>query len=519
MFNKILIANRGEIACRIIQTVQEMGLVAVAVYNDHDETARHVRLADEAYALPGTSLSETYLNAKAILSLCKEHQVDAIHPGYGFLSENAGFARACAKAGVAFIGPSPDVISAMGDKIAARNLMHQAGVPIVPGWHGAADAPLATIQREAEHMGYPVLIKATAGGGGKGMRRVDTPEALKDAWEAASREAQKAFGNAQVFLEKYIIKPRHIEFQILADNDGNTVHLFERECSIQRRYQKIIEESPAPNLSAELREKMGEAAVQAARAMGYTNAGTVEFIVGADGGFYFLEVNTRLQVEHPITELVTQQDLVRLQIQIAAGHRLPFTQTELTQSGHAIECRLYAEDPAQNFMPATGTLHQWLPPTGSGIRLDTGYQSGDAVTVHFDPMLAKLIVWGSDRDSALRKMQWALRQFVVLGVTQNLDFLHRVLSHPAFQEGLTHTHFIPEHGLDQPAEATGETEESILVEALLQWAAEQPANGAQSVTAPTAADPATGQISSPLSPWLAAGGWRGTPLSEGGRHA
>lgn len=449
-FKKVLIANRGEIAVRVMQTMQEMGIVTVALASEPDRQAEHVRLANEVIELPGQKPAETYLQGEKIIELAVERGVEAIHPGYGFLSENAGFAQACAKAGIAFIGPNPDVIRDMGDKIIAKNLMREAGVPVVPGWSGEANTDFAEIQAQADHIGYPLLVKAAAGGGGKGMRLVHAAGELEAAFAAAAREAQSAFGDARVFLEKYITRPRHIEFQIFGDHHGNVVHLFERECSIQRRHQKIIEETPSPALTPELRERMGQAALTAAKAMGYTNAGTVEFILAEDGSFYFLEVNTRLQVEHPVTEMTVHQDLVRLQVMVAAGEPLPFTQADLKQDGHAIEVRIYAEDPARNFMPGIGTLAFYRPPSGPFIRLDTGVREGSEVTVHYDPMLAKLIVWGKSRDIALQKMNWALSRFAIVGVANNVAFLREIIRHPQFISGKIHTHFLEEYPVTIP---------------------------------------------------------------------
>lgn len=452
-FNKVLVANRGEIAVRILRALRDMGLTAVALASDPDRNAEHVRVADEVIFLEGQTSAETYLKGDKIIALAQAAGIQAIHPGYGFLSENANFAQACADANITFIGPAPSVMREMGDKIRAKALMEKAGVPVVPGWAGEADANMATVTQQAAQVGYPLLVKAAAGGGGKGMRLVHTPDALEAAWYAAAREAQSAFGDARVFLERYITRPRHIEFQIFGDHHGHLVHLFERECSIQRRHQKLIEEAPSAMLmeNPDLRARMGEAAVQAARAMAYTNAGTVEFIVDEAGNFYFLEVNTRLQVEHPITEWTVQQDLVRLQLMVAAGLPLPFTQQELRQSGHAIECRICAEDPANNFMPATGKLAFYRPPQGPFIRVDSGVREGSEVTVHYDPLLAKLIVWGPNRGAALARMSRALSEFVALGMPFNAPFLKTVIDHPAFRAGNTHTHFLEEHGL--PAQA------------------------------------------------------------------
>ena len=376
MFRKVLIANRGEIAVRIAQSLQQMGITAAAIYSEADAHSLHARSADEAYALGGKTSAESYLRIDKIIDVAKAHGVDAIHPGYGFLSENADFAQACADARITFIGPSPQVIHDMGDKIIAKQSFIAAGVPVVPGWSGPEDAGVEMIRGQAAKIGYPVLIKAAAGGGGKGMRVVQTEKDLATSLDAARREAQAAFGDGRIFLEKYISRPRHVEFQIFGDGRGNVVHLFERECSIQRRHQKIIEESPSPALTPQLRQKMGEAAVRAARTIGYTNAGTVEFMLDDAGNFYFLEVNTRLQVEHPVTEMITHQDLVRAQVLVAAGEELPFTQDELRQEGHAIECRIYAEDPARGFLPSTGTLAHYLPPIWANIRVDSGVSEG-----------------------------------------------------------------------------------------------------------------------------------------------
>lgn len=467
-FKKVLIANRGEIAVRIAQSLQEMGIQVVALYSDIDAQALHVQVANEAYHLPGKTSAETYLQGDKIIEIAKAHQVDAIHPGYGFLSENAGFCKKCTEAGIVFIGPNPDVIEAMGDKIISKNTMEKAGVPVVPGWHGDLSTPVETLKEEAQRIGYPVLVKAAAGGGGKGMRLVHQEEELPQALEAAAREAKNAFGDPRVFLEKYITRPRHVEFQIFGDHHGNVVHLFERECSIQRRHQKIVEETPCVALSKAMREKMGEAAVKAAQAIGYTNAGTVEFILDeANEAFYFLEVNTRLQVEHPVTEMITRRDLVRLQVAIAQGEAMPFKQADLNASGHAFECRVYAEDPDQNFMPAIGTLYQYRVPHGPNIRVDSGVKTGSEISVHYDPMLSKLIVWGENRQEALEKMQWALNHYVVLGVKNNISFLQRLFDHPQFQAGKLHTHFLQEYPL-QP-------EQTLPTEAILAaaWSVQQ----------------------------------------------
>ncbi|HHY54009.1 MAG TPA: acetyl-CoA carboxylase biotin carboxylase subunit [Chloroflexi bacterium] len=441
MFRKILIANRGEIAVRIIRACQEMGIATVAVYSEADARALHVALADEAALLGPPPPRDSYLRSDLILEIAQARDCDAIHPGYGFLSENADFADAVTAAGLTFIGPRGDVMRTMGSKTSARTAMQAAGVPIVPGYQASqADADLCDA---ADMIGYPVLVKATAGGGGKGMRIVHHAGDLPHALESARREALNAFADERIYLEKLIEHPHHIEFQVFGDHHGNVVHLFERECSVQRRHQKIIEETPSPLLDADLRTRMGEAAVAAVRAVGYINAGTLEFLVDAQRNFYFLEMNTRLQVEHPITEAVTGVDLVKLQIRVAAGEPLPFTQAELSQRGHAIECRIYAEDPANHFLPAIGTVLTAVEPVGPGVRIDAGVTTGDEVTLHYDPMIAKLIVLGENRRDAIGKMQWALRHYVILGeVITNINFLRAVLDHPRFLTGDTTTDFV-----------------------------------------------------------------------------
>ncbi len=502
MFRKVLIANRGEIAVRVAQTLQEMGIVAVAVYSDADRKALHVQRADEAHALEGNTPGETYLDIHKIIEAAHDHRCDAIHPGYGFLSENEDFAQACKDAGITFIGPSPDVIRRMGDKIIAKTTLANAGVPVVPGFASDGDVDAAALRKAADKIGYPVLLKAAAGGGGKGMRIVREPRELDPALEAAQREAGSAFGDSRVFLEKYIERPRHIEFQIFGDAHGNVVHLFERECSIQRRYQKVVEESPSPALTPDLRQRMGDAAVRAAQAMGYTNAGTTEFIVDPQGNFYFLEVNTRLQVEHPVTELVTRQDLVRAQVLVAAGERLPFSQPALRQDGHAIEVRIYAEDAARGFLPSIGTLERYVPPTGTNIRVDSGVREGSVVTVHYDPMLAKLIVWGRTRDEAIRRLAWALDRYVVLGVTTNIEFLRNLVDHREFQAGRLHTHFLQEQTI-APTRG-GDTPEAALVVAALGFKGVLAAGSAKTVQAGSAV------AERGEAPWVTAGRWRNT---------
>ncbi len=464
MFKRILIANRGEIAVRVAQTVQEMGITAAVVHSDPDRSAPHVVAADEAYALEGKTAAETYLRGEKIIEIARRNRIDAIHPGYGFLSENAAFAQACGEAGITFIGPSPEVIRATGNKIAAKKALAAAGVPVVPGWTGTGQEEPKRFVAEAKRIGYPVLVKAASGGGGKGMRLVREERDLPASVEAAQREANAAFGDSQVFLERYIERPRHVEFQIFGDSHGNVVHLFERECSIQRRHQKILEETPSPALTPQLRASMGEAAVRAARAVKYTNAGTVEFLLDASGEFYFLEINTRLQVEHPVTELTTGHDLVRAQILVAAGERLPFTQDDLRQDGHAIEVRICAEDAGRDFMPSIGTIDVYAPPTGPGIRVDSGVTRGSEVSVYYDPMLAKLIVNGHTRADALEKMGWALQRFAVLGVTTNIQFLRRLIQHPEVQAGRLHTQFLQEHAIASNVKSV--PREAIVVAAL-----------------------------------------------------
>jgi 3-methylcrotonyl-CoA carboxylase alpha subunit len=444
MFSRILIANRGEIACRVIRTARRMGISTVAVYSDADAHALHVAMADEAVRIGPPPAAESYLSIPAILEAARATGAEAIHPGYGFLSENPDFVEAVTAAGLTFIGPSAAAIRAMGLKDAAKALMERAGVPIVPGYHGE-DQDDAFLADQAALIGYPVLIKAVAGGGGKGMRRVEHPAAFREALRSARGEAESAFGNPAVLVEKFITSPRHIEIQVFGDNHGNAVHLFERDCSLQRRHQKVIEEAPAPGMTEETRAAMGAAAVQAARAIGYSGAGTVEFIVdGARGprpdGFWFMEMNTRLQVEHPVTEMVTGEDLVEWQIRIAAGEKLPRRQEDLTLSGHAFEARLYAEDAARGFLPAIGTLtHLDFP---AGIRAETGVRAGDTITPHYDPMIAKLVVHGPDRATALARLVRALETTTVAGSVTNLAFLARLARHPDFRAGRVDTGLI-----------------------------------------------------------------------------
>ncbi len=442
-FRKLLIANRGEIAVRVIRACHEMGIRTVAVYSEADRDALHVRFAHEAYLIGPPPSSESYLRIDKILDVAKRSGAEAIHPGYGFLSENDEFSRACRDAGVVFVGPPPEAMEAMGDKVRSRELMMKAGVAVVPGSPPLTDAGEAVAY--AEKIGYPVLLKASAGGGGKGMRVVRTSAELPSLLAQAQGEARSSFGDATVFLEKYVDRPRHIEVQILADAHGNCIHLGERECSIQRRHQKLIEESPSPVIDAATRAEIGAMAVKAAMACGYVSAGTVEMLRGADGSFYFMEMNTRLQVEHPVTEMVYGVDLVKAMIEIAAGAKLPWTQNQIVPRGHAIECRIIAEDPSRNFMPAPGTIRALRGPGGPGVRYDGGVYGGFTVPVHYDPMLAKLITWGADRDEAAARMTRALDELRVDGVKTSIAFHHRVMTHPAFLAGDLHTGFLEEH--------------------------------------------------------------------------
>ena len=442
MFHKILVANRGEIAIRIMRACKELGIKTVAVYSDADKNSLHVQNANEAIRIGAAPAKESYLNADVLIRAALYSKAEAIHPGYGFLSENASFAGNVASANLTFIGPSADSIRAMGDKAESKMMMKKAGVPTVPGMEGLESE--SDFKKAANEIGYPVLVKAAAGGGGKGMRVVNEESELSESIESARREALNAFGDERLLIEKFIPNAHHIEFQVFGDQHGHLVHLFERECSVQRRHQKIIEETPSLLLTPELRAQMGEAAVKAARAVGYYNAGTVEFIFDPTdstlrepqgGAFYFLEMNTRLQVEHPVTELTTGLDIVYWQIRVAAGERFPYQQAQLTQKGHAIECRIYAEDPANGFLPSTGKLLQYIEPRGPGIRVDSGFTTGDEVTHFYDPLLAKLIIHAENREIAIQLMQAALKEYVVHGVITNIGFLQDVLSHPDFQNG------------------------------------------------------------------------------------
>jgi len=441
MFKKILIANRGEIAVRVIRACHEMGIAAIAVYSDVDRASLHVRKADEAYPIGAAAASESYLNIAKILDVARHSGADAIHPGYGFLSENAKFARACADAGVKFIGPTAAAMDAMGSKTRARQAMERAGVPFVPGTSRGLES-FDEAKEVAARIGYPVMLKAAAGGGGKGMRLVHAPQDLKAALEGARSEAEHSFADSEVYVEKAIVNPRHIEMQVLADEHGNTVYLGERECSLQRRHQKVLEEAPSPVVDVAMRRRMGEVAVRVAQAAAYTNAGTVEFLVDEQRNFYFLEMNTRLQVEHPVTELVTGLDLVQLQIRISAGERLPFTQDEVQIRGHAIECRIYAEDPDNNYFPSPGKITLLLSPSGPGIRRDSGMYEDWTVPMDYDPLLAKLIGYGSDRDQAIGRLTRALNEYFVGGIKTNISLFRRILRHRDFRGAKLDTGFL-----------------------------------------------------------------------------
>lgn len=443
-FNKILVANRGEIACRVLRTAHELGYRSVAVYSEADADARHVQLADEAVCIGPAAVAQSYLNLEAILDAARRSGAEAIHPGYGFLSENAEFARACEAAGIVFIGPDAEAIHLMGSKRLSKIAMLAAGVPCIPGYEGAEQDD-ATLRREAERIGYPLMIKASAGGGGRGMRLVEEPGQLLEQLRTARSEALGAFGSAELILERAVLCPRHVEIQVFGDRHGNLLYLGERDCSVQRRHQKVIEEAPCPVLDADLRRAMGEAAVKAAASVNYVGAGTVEFLLGEDGRFYFLEMNTRLQVEHPVTELVTGQDLVAWQIRIAEGHPLPLRQEQVELRGHAIEVRLYAEDAGRGFLPQTGTVLRWDPELLPGVRIDHGLVEGQAVTPFYDPMLAKLIAWGETREEARQRLLAMLAETSVGGLRTNLAFLRRILGHPAFAAAELDTGFIARH--------------------------------------------------------------------------
>lgn len=494
MFTSILIANRGEIAVRIASTARAMGVGTVAVFTEHDRNALHVEVCDRSVAI------DDYLNATAIIDVALATGAEAIHPGYGFLSENADFAKAVEKAGLVFIGPPVDAIDAMGSKVRARRIMEAADVPVVPGYHGSKQ-DLKTLKEAAKKIGYPVMLKASAGGGGRGMRMVEKARDLENAIESAKREAKTAFGNATLLIEKCVINPRHVEVQVFSDRFGNTVALSERDCSVQRRHQKVMEEAPAPGLSPQLREEMAAAAIQSADAIGYVGAGTVEFLLAPNGEFYFMEMNTRLQVEHPVTEMVFGEDLVEWQLLVAAGNELPREQMELIPSGHALEARLYAEDPSKGFLPTGGVVERFRLASsdeyGGAVRIDSAIKEGDEVSSHYDPMIAKVVVWGVDRDAALRRMVAVLEDLEIAGVVTNLQFLRQAFSHPAFWAAEVDTGFIERHSDDLLSEPETPSEEALALAAL-------------SVMLRRSEEVATAARSSgdPHSPWHSTTGWR-----------
>ncbi|HXG42474.1 MAG TPA: acetyl-CoA carboxylase biotin carboxylase subunit, partial [Dehalococcoidia bacterium] len=484
MFGKLLIANRGEIAVRIIRTCRALGIATVAVYSEADRRALHVLEADEAVPIGPAPVGESYLDIEAIVAAARRAGAEAVHPGYGLLSENADFAEACQRAGLAFVGPPPEAIRLMGDKAAARRLAAAQGVPVVPGYDGDGQEPQALLA-EARRLGFPVMVKAAAGGGGRGMRLIEGDEGFLEAVESARREAQRAFGDGRLLLEKAMVGVRHVEVQVLADAHGHYVHLGERDCSLQRRHQKVVEEAPSPAVDEALRRRLGEAALAVARAAGYVNAGTVEFLLDSQGNFYFLEMNTRLQVEHGVTELVTGLDLVALQLLVAAGERLPLRQEDVRLRGHAFQCRIYAEDPLSGYLPCSGTVVAFQPPQGEGIRNDVGTYAGDEVTAYYDPLIAKLLVWGADRREALARMRWALDRYRVEGVRTNLPLLRAVMAHPTMAAGEVTTDFL---------------ERRVSVEELVA----APTREALLAALGAAACGALGQAD----PWLALGPWR-----------
>jgi 3-methylcrotonyl-CoA carboxylase alpha subunit len=509
VFDKILIANRGEIAVRVARTARRLGIRTVAVYSEADAQALHVASCDEGYLIGPPPARESYLRGDRIIDVARKSGAQALHPGYGFLSENAEFAEDCVQAGLAFIGPPASAIRAMGSKSAAKEMMGAAGVPLVPGYHGEGQDP-AALAREAEKIGYPVLIKASAGGGGKGMRIVQSAAQFKDALASAKREAAASFGDDRVLLEKYLSRPRHIEMQIFADTHGSAIHLLERDCSVQRRHQKVLEEAPAPGMTAARRRQMGSAAIAAARAVGYVNAGTVEFIADETGNFFFMEMNTRLQVEHPVTEMITGLDLVEWQLRVASGEPLPLAQEQIAINGHAIEARVYAEDPARDFLPAAGRIaHLRLPATSAHVRIDTGVREGDEIGVNYDPMIAKLVCWDVDRRSALRRLRTALSEYQIAGPATNLSFLSTVTAHRAFAEadrepGLLDTGLIERYRqelLPQPAPAS----DKVLGIAVL----------AELMRIDDEAAAAARASRDPWSPWNQRDGWR---LNEDNHH-
>jgi 3-methylcrotonyl-CoA carboxylase alpha subunit len=509
MFDKILIANRGEIACRIARTARRLGIRTVAVHSEADAHALHVEACDEARLIGPAAARDSYLRIDRILDVAARTGAQAIHPGYGFLSENEMFAEACAAAGVVFIGPPADAIRAMGSKSNSKALMAAAGVPLVPGYHGEDQDP-ALLAREAARIGFPVLIKASAGGGGKGMRIVRDPAGFAEALASAKREAVSSFGDDRVLVERYLDRPRHIELQVFADTHGQCIHLFERDCSVQRRHQKVLEEAPAPGMSVQRRRQMGSAAVAAARAVNYVGAGTVEFIQDSSGEFFFMEMNTRLQVEHPVTEMITGLDLVEWQLRVAAGEPLPLSQEQVAIHGHAIEARVYAEDPARDFVPAIGRLvHLREPAPSAHVRVDTGVREGDEIGVHYDPMIAKLVCWDVDRDAALRRMRQALGEYQVAGLANNLQFLSAVVAHRAFakahtEPGLLDTGLIERHRAELFPESVGADDTVLAVAAM-----------AELLRAEADARARAARSADPFSPWNSASGWR---LNQDNHH-
>ena len=506
--NKILIANRGEIACRIIRTAHKLGIECVAIYSDADQNAQHVQMADEAWYIGPSPAKQSYLRSDKIIEIAKQSKTDAIHPGYGFLSENAGFADACQQNNIIFIGPPSDAIRAMGSKSEAKHIMSAANVPLVHGYHGDnQDENL--LQQEADKIGYPLLIKATAGGGGKGMRVVNHSKEFASLLTSCKREALSSFADDKVLIEKYLTKPRHIEIQVFADSHNNALFLFERDCSVQRRHQKVIEEAPAPGLDESTRNQMGQVAITAAKAIGYQGAGTVEFLYDQDGYFYFMEMNTRLQVEHPVTEKITGQDLVEWQIIVASGMPLPCKQKDLIINGHAFEARIYAEDPNNDFLPATGKInHFGLPVEDEHVRVDSGIVSGDEVSIYYDPMIAKLIVWDHDRASALARLRGALADFHVAGLTTNIEFLHQLASHDAFNDADLDTHFLDKHG-DELYNLENNVPKQIIASAALQVMLDH------SLCSDDDSSYASFSDNDPFSPWNENSGWR---LNEDNYH-
>jgi 3-methylcrotonyl-CoA carboxylase alpha subunit len=496
MFDSILIANRGEIAVRVARTARRLGIRTVGVYSDADADALHVQACDAAFRIGPPPPRQSYLDGAKIIAIAKSSGAQAIHPGYGFLSENEDFAAACEAAGLVFIGPPPAAIAAMGSKSAAKRIMERARVPLVPGYHGD-DQDAALLAREAARIGFPVLIKATAGGGGKGMKIVASPAEFAAALASAQREAKASFGDDRVLVERYLASPRHIEIQVFADRHGNVLHLHERDCSVQRRHQKVLEEAPAPGMTPQRRRAMGEAAVAAAKAIGYVGAGTVEFIAEQDGRFYFMEMNTRLQVEHPVTEMITGLDLVEWQLRVAAGEPLPLAQDAIPMRGHAIEARLYAEDPERSFLPSIGRIVHWrMPPAGERVRVDTGFRAGDEVTPHYDPMLAKLIVWGEDREHACRTLLAALGECEVAGVATNIALLERVVAHESFASGQVDTGLIDRHRAALFPDPGTTPDRALIAVSLAEYLRRRDTAAA---TASLSADP--------YSPWNATDGW------------